>query len=723
MIKRLLATFLIAYLLLPVRVLADEGMWLLALIQQYNIEKMQKLGFQLSASDIYDVNNASLKDAVVALDYGSCTAEFVSADGLLFTNHHCGYDEIQSHSSVQNDYLTNGFWAKRGEELVNPGKTVSLLFRMEDVTLRALQGVSSSMEEAVRNEIIENNKAFIMDSLTAGTHYDAQVKSFYNGNQFFAFILETFKDVRLVGAPPEAIGKFGHDTDNWMYPRHTGDFSIFRVYTGPDGKPAEYSENNIPYHPKKFLKISLGGYKPGDFAMIMGYPGTTERYLTSFGVDYTMNIVNPIRIKVRTVKQDIMKAGMDSDPKIRIQYSSKYASSSNYWKYSIGQNQGLTNLNVVEKKRKIEADLTNWIQADNQRQNQYGDILSVLKQTYIESEKLQIADNYINEAIFGGADLVIFAWYNFGLFQELSAETPNEQAIAEKVTELRNRESKYFKDYHAPTDQKILAAMLKLYKENVDLSMHPGIYEEINKKFKGNIDNYVKKLFEESVLVDQEKFQKFLDKPKMKTLSEDPGFKLMMSFLDAYRGIYMLNLQAQSKSMRSERLFSKSLREMLSNQVFYPDANSTMRLTYGTVLPYEPKDGVQYKYYTSIKGIMQKEDKNNPEFVVPARLKELYQNKDFGRYGVKLDDGSTDLNVCFITNNDITGGNSGSPVMNKNGDLIGIAFDGNWEAMSGDIAYEPDLQRTISVDIRYVLFVIEKYAGAKHLIDELVIVE
>lgn len=723
MIRRIFISILITIVLLPVRAFADEGMWLLALIQQYNIEKMQKLGFQLTAKDIYDVNNASLKDAVVTLDYGSCTAEFVSADGLLFTNHHCGYDEIQSHSSVQNDYLTNGFWAKRGEELSNPGKTVSLLVRMDDVTNRVLQGVTPDMEEMLRNEIIEQNKMAIADSVTAGTHYEAQVKSFFNGNQYFVFIIETFKDIRLVGAPPEAIGKFGHDTDNWMYPRHTGDFAIFRVYTGPDGKPAEYSENNIPYKPKRFLKISLGGYTPGDFAMIMGYPGTTERYLTSYGVEYTMNVVNPIRVKVRTVKQDIMKLAMDSDPKIRIQYSSKFASSANYWKYSIGQNQGLTNLKVVDKKREIESNLTKWIAADNTRTNLYSDILPILKQTYIESEKLQVADNYMNEAIFGGADLLLFAWYNFGLFQELQSGSGNDVSQQAKVAELRERATKHFKDYHAPTDQKILAAMLKLYQENVDPSMHPEVYNEIKGKYKGSIENFVKKLFEESVLVDAEKYEKYLNKPKAKTLSEDMGFKLMMGFLDTYRSIYMLNMQSQAKASRSERLFTKSLQEMMSNQVFYPDANSTMRLTYGTVLPYEPKDGIQYKYYTTMKGIMQKEDKNNPEFVVPDRLKELYKNRDFGRYGSKMPDGSTDVNVCFITNNDITGGNSGSPVMNKNGDLIGIAFDGNWEAMSGDIAYEPDLQRTICVDIRYVLFVIEKYAGAKHLIDELVIVE
>jgi len=699
---------------------ADDGMWLLSLIAKYNIADMQKLGLKLSAEDIYSINHASLKDAVIALDYGSCTAELVSDKGLLFTNHHCGYDEIQAHSSLEHNYLKDGFWAKTlKDELTNPGKTATFLIRMEDVTAKVLDGVTLDMTEDDRANLIKTNSELIKATAIKGTHYEAQVNSFFDGNKYYLFILETFKDVRLVGAPPESIGKFGHDTDNWMYPRHTGDFSIFRIYCAPDGSPAEYSPDNIPLKPKKSLPISIKGYKKNDFAMILGYPGSTQRYIPSYAVRNIRDIVNPIRINVRTVKQEIMQKHMNANPEIKIKYSAQYAQSSNYWKFSIGENKGIKNQNLIKQKEEFETKMQNWINSNPPVADAYSGLLQDLRKAYYSNRKAEELNSYLDEAIFGGSDLIMFTYYSTELYSELLNKAPKD-TIKTRVTKLRERSETYFKDFDAATDKEILVAMLKIYRQNVkEKNLQASIINDIDSLYAGDLNKYADNLYANTIMVNKEKFDKFLKKPKAKILDKDPGFRLMLSFLNNYRLIYMASQNLKTKIDSTQRLFTMLNLQMHPNKHFYPDANSTMRLTYGKVNDYEPKDGVIYKYFTTLKGVMQKEDPNNTEFVVSDKLKKLYNNKDYGPYA----DADGSMHVCFITDDDITGGNSGSPVINANGELIGLAFDGNWEAMSSDLQFLPNLQRTITVDIRYVLFIIDKYAGAQRLIDELNIVE
>ena len=700
-------------------VLADEGMWLPSLIYKLNISDMQKEGFELSAEDIYSVNHSSIKDAVVALDHGSCTAELISNDGLLLTNHHCGFGEIQSHSSVEHDYLRDGFWAKlRDEELPNPGKTVSFLIRMEDVTNKVLADVTDEMSENERNRIIRQKSAEIEREARGDTHYETMVRSFFNSNQFYLFVMETFRDVRLVGAPPQALGKFGGDTDNWMWPRHTNDFSMFRVYCGPDGNPADYSEDNVPYHPKHFLPISIKGVKENDFAMVMGFPGTTNRYETSFGVEYTMKVTNTVRIDVREKLLEIWGQYMSTSQKARIQYATKYARSSNYYKYSIGQNKGLENLKVVEKKQAIEKRFTDWVNADNARKEKYGNALTYIEESYdnIEADK---ARSYASEALLRGPEIFLFAYRTSSLVTLLERSEDNTERINMAIERIKASLDDYFKDYDAATDQKVVAELLKLYADKTAEKFHPEIISEIQKKYKGNYNKYAEKLFKNTVFADKEKLIAFLNNPSVKTLKKDMAYIAGTDIYEKYNEIGNMAGQNAAKRAEGERLFVAGLMEMESDKTFYPDANSTMRLTYGQVKDYSPRDGVTYNYFTTTNGYLEKEIPGDIEFDVPARMKELLLAENYGRYADE--DGS--LHACFITNNDITGGNSGSPVMNANGELIGIAFDGNWEAMSGDIAFEPELQRCINVDIRFVLWMIDVYAGAENLIQEMKIVQ
>jgi hypothetical protein len=710
---------LILALLWPGIILADEGMWLLSLVKKYNIEKMQQMGFKLSADDIYSVNNASIKDAIVSLDYGGCTAEIVSSKGLLFTNHHCGYDEIQAHSSLEHDYLKYGFWSQSlKEELANPGKTATFLVRMEDVTEQVMNGINTTTTGEKRAELMDLNMAAIKLKATEGSHYEAFVESFFEGNQFFLFVTETFKDVRLVGTPPESIGKFGHDTDNWMYPRHTGDFSIFRVYMSPDGKPAEYSEKNIPYQPKKHLQISLKGVNENDFAMILGYPGTTNRYLHSAAIKIIHEIQNPVRVEVRTAKQDILKKYMNNSAELQLKYSAKFANSSNYWKYSIGQNKGIISENLIPQKKAIEQQMQKMIDESDDLKLRYADIINELNYYYFASQKAEFVSAYLDEAIFGGSDIIIFAYNALELYADL-AQKSHKDSINKRVEKFNERAEKYFADFDANVDKEVLVKMLKMYSQSIEKELQADIMLQINESYQGNIQNYANELYTKSIFADKAKLKKFLKKPKMEKLTNDPGFILMVSFLNNYQGVYMATEQLGQKKDSLNQLFVALQMELFPEKTFYPDANSTMRLSYGKVSSYMAKDGIVYEHFTTHKGILEKEDPNNPEFVVDPKLKELLVNKDFGVYADK--DGS--LHVCFITDNDITGGNSGSPTLNANGELIGLAFDGNWEAMSSDLSYIPKLQRTIVVDIRYVLFVIDKFAGAKHLIDELDIVK
>ncbi len=695
---------------------ADEGMWILIMLQSQDFEKMQELGLELNQEEIFSFNQSSLKDAVGALDGGSCTAELVSPDGLLLTNHHCGYGEIQNHSSVEHNYIKNGFWAMtREDELPNEGKTITFVVKIEDVTEKILPYLSDDLVGHVREDSLNALSAEIIQNATDGTHYEANVRSFFNGNQYILFVNETYRDVRLVGAPPESIGKFGHDSDNWMWPRQTGDFSMFRVYTDSAGNPADYSVNNIPLKSKHFLPISLNGYEKDDFAMVMGFPGSTDRYMTSWEVDELLDITHPNRIKIRGIKQGIMMEDMLSSEEINIKYAAKYSRSSNYWKYSIGQTNGLNNLGVVERKRDLEADFLDWVSKNNKEK--YTNTFDLIQRGIKQRKVLVHSSQYLIECMYSGMETVQLGNSIRFLYQEISSENPDEERVEMMKEYARNAALEFFKDYNLATDKKITKAMLQLMLENVDEEYLPVSVREINAKYKGNIDKFVEKYFKKSVLPYQDKIMAMIDNANAKSMSSDLGIQMTFAFFETYMGLNAMQTIGNQLVEQGARLWMAGLMEMQNDRIFYPDANSTLRLTYGTVGDYKPKDAVYYSYFTTLKGVMEKEDPTNPEFIVSNRLKELYDAKDYGRYGK---DGV--LNVCFTTDNDITGGNSGSPVINGKGELIGIAFDGNWEAMSGDVAFETELQKCINVDIRYVLFVIDKYAGASHLIDEMKVI-
>jgi len=691
--KKIALIVLAAFLFTISPLKADEGMWLLPLIEKLNNKKMSQLGLKLSAKDIYNINGSSLKDAVVHFGNG-CTGEIVSSEGLLLTNHHCGYGSIQKLSTVEHDYLQNGYWAmNREQELPAAGLTVTFLESFTDVTKdieqALLKATSPEMKQSVINETI---KTLTEKAIKGNKYLKAQVVSMYSDNAFYLVVTKTFNDIRFVGAPPSSVGKFGADTDNWMWPRHTGDFSMFRIYADKDNNPAPYSPDNKPYIPKNHLAISLKGVKQNDFSMILGFPGRTNRFMTSAEVKQTSDVTNAITIYARGIRQDIMMKEMLADPKIRIQYSSKYAYSSNFWKKAIGMNETFKKLNVAERRAQEEKEFTEWVNADKTRIEKYGTALDDINKALISREKPIYVYKYLTETL-GNIELM---------------------GIASNYLKTNSTEN-LFTDYDAGVDRKITKAMIKAYKDKVSDNL-PALYKVIDTDFAGNIDAYVDYVFDNSVFTSKEKLQNAINTNK-DLINNDPAITLgrnMQTNLSAILKALNESNIVYSKGVKS---YTAGLMEMKKGQAMYPDANSTMRLSYGNVLNYSPKDGVRYLHYTTLKGVMEKEDPDNWEFVVPDKLKELYNNKDYGQYAMK--DGN--LPVAFITNNDITGGNSGSPVMNAKGELIGLAFDGNWEAMSGDIIFEPTLQRCINVDIRYVLFIMDKFGGAGYLLKEMTI--
>jgi hypothetical protein len=706
---------LLCSMLYALSLLADEGMWIPSLLGQQKLDEMRKKGLKLTAEDIYSINQASLKDAIVLFG-GGCTGAIVSDEGLLLTNHHCGFGSIQRQSSIEHDYLTDGFWAmSKAEELPIPGLTVSLLVRMEDVTDKVLGAVKAGMTEAERRKAIDEAGKPIIAEAIKDTRYQAEIKPLFAGNQYFLYVTEVYKDVRLVGAPPSAIGNFGGDTDNWMWPRHTGDFSVFRIYADSNNMPAYYAKSNVPYKPKKFLAISLKGVDKGDFTMIYGYPASTREYLPSDMVELIAEDDNPEKIRIRREKLDIMGNSMAADPEVRIKYASKYAGVANYWKKWLGESKGLERFHAVEKKEAFELAFQSWA---DKKGEAYAGILPAYREFTLDLAPIQEWVDNFSEAIWS-LDIIRYA----AGFRTLAAmKKPSAEDFKNEANKLKNGMASFFKDYDMATDKKLFNAMMNHFHSSVDAQNYPDIYLFIDKKFKGDINAYTNWVYSNSVFISEDRMKAFINDITPKNagkLANDPVFIAMMSFYQKYSSIYMQPYQeliARQDSL--QRIYMKAIMEMEKDKVLYPDANFTLRVSYGVVNDYKPADGVYYDFQTTLEGIMEKDNPEIHDYRVPEKLKELYKAKDYGRYG---HDGVMD--VCFTAADHTSGGNSGSPVLNGNGELIGLNFDRNWEGTMSDIMYDPEICRNIVLDIRYCLFIIDKYAGAGQLVREMKISE
>ena len=707
-------TIVLALLLSVFVAKADEGMWLPYALNGQNLAEMQAMGCKLTAEQIFSFNQPSIKDAIVQFG-GGCTGEIISPEGLLLTNHHCGLSYVQKHSSVEHDYLTDGFWANdKSQELPNPGLSVLFLNHVEDVTEAVLKDVTAETSESERESIIEENSKKLTKERKGDRKVRIEIVPFYSGNQYILFEYDEYKDVRLVCCPPWGIGKFGADTDNWTWPRHKGDFNIFRVYTAPDGSPAEYSANNIPMKSKWYLPINLSGVKPGDYAMILGYPGSTDRYSTSYTVKNVIEEEGPAIIDCRTTKLDNYRKHMDADQEVFIKYASKQASVSNYWKYYIGQVKQLKRNHVYERRLAQEEDFVNWVNADPARKAEYGNIFEGIEQKWRILDEIEKSFVYHREAGWNGGEAIAFSrrFMRVNKMIEDKADKADIKAAAEK---MQAQVDAFFKDYDMALDQDVTAALLSLFYKNVtaDLLPHDVILIGLNND--GDFTKWVAKAFEKSIFTDKARLEKWISRPK--SLDKDPIFALSMNIIESYQNLYARYEEAQNLGNAGERLYMKGLMEMQQDRNFYPDANFTMRLTYGTVEPYKAADAVTYNYYTTMDGVMAKYVPGNWEFDIPQDVRDLVAAKDYGRYANE----NGELVVNFITTNDITGGNSGSPVIDGEGNLIGLAFDGNWEAMSGDLSFEQKVQRTICMDARYLLWCIEKVGKCDNIIKELVI--
>jgi len=693
--------------------IADEGMWIPLLLEKYNIEDMQTKGFKLSAEDIYSINQDCLMDAVVIFGSG-CTGDVVSDKGLLLTNHHCGFGEIQNHSSIENDYLTDGFWAMNmKEELPNDNLSVKFLKRIEDVTEKIMTGVSNDLTEEERQDIIKSNIDSIKKIETADNHYSAKIKPFFYGNQYYMFIYEEYKDIRLVGAPPSAIGKFGGDTDNWMWPRHTGDFSIFRIYADKDNNPAEYSEENVPYTPKRFLPISVKGINEVDFTWVMGYPGSTQEYLISDAIEQILDVRNPNRIQVRDARLEIMNRYAEMNDTIRIKYADKKRSASNSWKRWKGEIVGLNRLKTVEKKKTLETEFQNWAMQNNK--SEYLEIIPQLSKLYSEIEEYAVAYDYWKESI-RSIEVIRFA-SRFDKLIKLTNDEGADEKIEKELKKLQTEIDKFYKDYVQDIDQEIFTQLLPLYYNNVNTNYIPSISEfDIN-----NVSTYTEKLYGNSIFLNETQCRELIkndNKDIIKAIETDPVYIFYKSFADIYNEVKPKYDSLNNETKKLYRSYVKGLQEMNANKTFYPDANFTMRVSYGNIQGFSPRDGVDYEYYTTIDGVIEKDNPQIYDYDVPQKLIDIYKAKDFGKY---QQNGT--VPVCFIATNHTTGGNSGSPVLDAEGNLIGLNFDRAWNGIMSDMMFDPERSRNVTLDIRYLLFIVDKFAGAGHLVDEMKIIE
>ena len=699
---------------------ADEGMWLPQLLNAMNMKDMKKNGLKLTAEQIYSVNKSSIKDAIVQFA-GGCTAEIVSDQGLILTNHHCGYSAIAYHSTVEKDYLTNGFWAmNKKEEVYTPNLNATIIQRIEDVTAKVLKGITANSTESKKDSITKANIKALEKEAIAGTHYESFIKPFFYGNEYYLFVVETFKDVRMVGAPPSSIGKFGGESDNWMWPRHNADFSVFRIYANKDNKPAEYSADNVPYKPKHVIPISLKGYNQGDFTMVYGFPGRTQEYLSSYAVDMIMNESDPLKVALREKRLNIMNADMLQSDAVRIAYATKYASIANYYKKWMGEMNGLKNYDAVAKKQLFENKFSAAVNADPLKKEKYGNIFPQLQKVYSEYKTLSKQVDYYSECL-----LAIDAFNYARFFITLNNELKKKQKGATNTYETTLAEYKklgFFKNYNKPTDIKICEAMLNEYIKGVSSNNRPYILDSFIVANNNDAKKITEFLFSNTNFVDKEKAETMLnDYEKYTNLYErDPVYLLTSAIVKYYSNSVFPQFQYDEREINElQKLYLQGQKELFKDKKFYPDANSTLRVAYGKVNNYKPKDGVEYNYYTTLDGIMEKYIANDEEFDVPTKLKDLYNKKDYGPYANK--DGK--LQVAFTASNHTTGGNSGSPVFNAKGQLIGTNFDRNWEGTMSDIMYNPNQCRNIVLDVRYTLFVIDKFAGAGYLLNEMKLVK
>lgn len=719
--KRILFTAL-TFLTLFTTARADEGMWLPVLLDQLNITDMKARGFQLTAEDIYSVNHTSMKDAVCQFG-GGCTAELISGKGLLLTNHHCGYGYIQSHSTVEHDYLTNGFWAmNQSEELPCKGLTATFIVSMEDVTAKILAGVQDTMSEASRNKLIDKNSKELEKQNTKNG-YEAMVRAFYYGNVFYMFLTQTYRDVRMVGAPPQTIGNFGGDSDNWVWPRQTGDFSLFRIYADKNNNPADYSPDNVPYTPKHFFKINAAGIGENDFTMVYGFPGRTTEYLSSYGVDLVANVSDPVKVDLRTQRIGIMEQEMLKNDTVRIQYAAKRNGTANAWKKWQGEMKGLKETNAIAKKQEHEKEFQRRVDADPAKKAQYGTLLHQLDSTHKDMLPWQRSMDYMLEGCIS-VESVRFA-NGFRKLIELSqAKVINEDELNKQVKALQDNAAGFYKDFNANTDKRIAVAMFSAVAKGMDPSLQPPVFETVKKKYKGDFGKYFDGVYAKSIFVNPAKMMALLAKYKpadWKKLAADPMYLLATGLYDHYNAVILPNWQKRNNEItRLNRLYMKAQMEVFTEKKFYPDANSTLRVAFGKVDDYEPRDGVTYNWYSTLDGVMQKEDSTSLDYIVPPRLHMLWEKKDYGNYADKKDG---KLHTSFIATNHTTGGNSGSPVLDKNGNLIGTNFDRCWEGTMSDVNYDPTLCRNIVLDVRYTLFIIDKYAGAGYLLNEMVILQ